>query len=213
MRRLIVLLAAIAASVVFVPSIASSQDDPGQSGPVVAAAPVSPPSVVSSHTITPRLAHRVLVRFTPWAHPTPAQVYRIISVEAAGNAYVKQKLINRIRCESGFQWNNSYTGHLGLLQFLQETFDRGVSTLRSRRVVIPLGRRLEWRHRVTFTRYSDGRLVRSVGRRVRVLRVYLGVGLLPKHPDIWHGWTQVRIGAEAIRGQSAVSDGEWSCRG
>jgi hypothetical protein len=63
----------------------------------------------------------------------------------------------------------------------------------------------------TVTRYSDGRVVRERHRPKRQRVVTIVHGRLPRNPDILHAWTQIRIGAQAIRGISAVSSSEWGC--
>jgi hypothetical protein len=59
--------------------------------------------------------------------------------------------------------------------------------------------------------YSNGRIVRQRGRRHRQRVVHVYSGKLPRRPALTHGWAQLRIGAQAIRGVSAVSSSEWAC--
>jgi hypothetical protein len=66
-------------------------------------------------------------------------------------------------------------------------------------------------HEVRVTHFSDGRQVwrRTTPRRQRLIVVY--AGRLPRTPRVSNTFAQVRIGAQAIRGISAVHSSEWSC--
>lgn len=154
--------------------------------------------------------HRVVRRaFRPWARPTPRQVRRIVAIEARRWKIDPARLSRRIACESGYRWNAT-SAYYGLLQFAPGTFYRGVSSLRDRRVRIV--RSVVRKARGTqVVRYTDGRTERRPGvrRRQRLFVVYRGT--LPRRPNLYHGWTQVRIGAQAIRGVSAVRSSEWGC--
>jgi len=167
--------------------------------------------VVSVDVITPpkRLVFRH--RFRPWATPTPAQVRRIIDVEADRWKVSEAALRRRVWCESTFRWNARNGPYRGLLQFHPSTFRRGLQTLGDRRVRMVRAKRRTLR-RVKVIRYSDGRVKRKRGRRVtqKVKHVYLG--RLPRRPPLTHGWAQIRIGSQALAGKSAVRASEWECR-
>jgi len=61
------------------------------------------------------------------------------------------------------------------------------------------------------THYSDGRTVRrrTTPRRQRLIVIYNGK--LAHTPSLSNSFAQIRIGAQAIRGISAVHSSEWSC--
>lgn len=155
--------------------------------------------------------HRVVRRaFTPWARPTPSQVRRIIRVEARRWKIDPRRLARRIGCESTFRWNAFSGTYHGLLQFAPSTFYRGVRSLRDRRVRLVRSEVRKARG-AQIIRYTDGRTERRPGPRRRQRVFYVHRGTLPRRPAVTHGWTQVRIGAQAIRGVSAVSSSEWGC--
>ncbi len=66
-------------------------------------------------------------------------------------------------------------------------------------------------HEARITQYSDGRKVRrnTTPRRQRLIVVY--TGHIPHKPSMVNSFAQIRIGAQAIRGISAVHSSEWSC--
>ena len=158
-----------------------------------------------------RAPHKVFHRhFRPWRHPSPGQVQQAIRAEAARWHIPAGALSRRVACESHYHWWASNGQYSGVLQFAYGTFQRGVHTLKSRqvRLVKSKTRRVhDWR----VYHYSDGRIVRKKGapRRQRITVVY--TGRLPRHPSVSDTWTQLRIGAQAIRGISAVHSSEWSC--
>ena len=172
--------------------------------------PTAQPAVVSKKRVVPKRRKVIRKRFDPWATPSPAKVRRIIRIESRRWGIDPAGLSRRVACESNYRWWADGGAYYGLLQFAPSTFSRGVSSIRTRRVAF---KRTGWR-RVrgrTVTRYSNGRVVRDKHRptRQRVVKVYRG--RLPRRPGILHAWTQVRIGAQAIRGISSVSSSEWGC--
>lgn len=198
-RRLGVVAALFVVAALAVPAFAQNP----------APAPPAPVTVVKTVKIKPKNA-RVRVKFTPAAAPSIAQVHRIIGLESRRWGVSSEALRRRVRCESTFNYAEVYTGHYGLLQFLPETWGRGVSTMtrpvgftRSRVV-----KRRSWR----VTRFSDGHRTVKRGPMVKVRRTWVYHGMLPRNPGIFHGWAQLRIGAQAMAGRSAVGDGEWACR-
>jgi hypothetical protein len=97
-----------------------------------------------------------------------------------------------------------------VLQFSANAFYRGLHTIRSHQVKIvrTKSRRV---HDARITEYSDGRKVtrRTTPRRQRVTVIY--TGRLPRNPGIGNAFAQIRIGAQALRGISAVHSSEWAC--
>lgn len=201
------LLAVIVGAVILagvVPVVAEGDSTPARG--VVTPPPTTVKKIVKR---PPKHVVRV-VKFTPWARPTPTQVHRIIAIESHGNAGVAATLRRRINCESTFRWSEVYAGHYGLGQFLPSTWARGVASM-PRRVRFVVRTRTRRPTRVV-RKLSDGRMRTHDGKRVTVsvTRVYRGT--LPRHPGITHGWANVRIMRQAIEGRGGVSDGEWSCR-
>jgi hypothetical protein len=154
-----------------------------------------------------KVVHR---RFRPWAHPTPGQVREIIANEARRWRVSAASLSRRIACESHYHWYATNGQYSGVLQFAPGTFYRGMSTIKTRKlkIVRSKSRRV---HDARVTHYSDGRKVRrrTTPRRQRLVVVY--TARLPRSPSVSNTFAQVRIGAQALRGISAVHSSEWSC--
>jgi hypothetical protein len=167
-------------------------------------------SVVSTKRVVPRRRKLVRHRFQPWSRPSPRKVRQIIRIEARRWRIDPARLARRVACESNFQWAANGGAYFGLLQFAPSTFTRGLGSIRTRRVAI-VRKRVRRPRAVTISRYSDGRVVRERGRRHRQVVVHVHAGRLPRRPGLTHGWAQLRIGAQAIRGISAVSSSEWGC--
>jgi hypothetical protein len=159
-----------------------------------------------------RPARRKVVRkrFKPAARPSPRGVRRIIHLEARRWNISPSSLSRRVECESNYRWYAGNGAYQGLLQFASSTFYRGLSSIRSRKVKF-VRERKRMVHGERIVQYSDGSLTvgRGVKRRQKVVTVYSGT--LPRNPSVTHGWTQLRIGSQAIRGLSAVGSGEWAC--
>jgi hypothetical protein len=154
-----------------------------------------------------KVVHR---RFRPWAHPTPGQVREIIRTEARRWGIPAASLSRRVGCESRYRWYATNGQYSGVLQFSANAFYRGMHTIKSRQIklVRTKSRRV---HDRRITHYSDGRKVsrRTTPRRQRVVVVLKA--RLPRSPAISNTFAQIRIGAQAIRGISAVHSSEWSC--
>jgi hypothetical protein len=171
---------------------------------------VAAPAVVKVERIVPKRRKVIRSHFTPWAKPSPAKVRRIIRLEARRWQISPASLARRIACESNFQWSADGGSYYGLLQFAPSTFYRGMGSIRSRRVVIARKSVRKLRE-IKITHYSDGNVERERGRKHRQVVLRVKSGKIPRSPGITHGWAQVRIGAQAIRGISAVSSSEWGC--
>jgi hypothetical protein len=154
-----------------------------------------------------KVMHR---KFRPWAKPSPRQTRTIIRAEARRWKIAPSRLSRRVACESRYRWWASNGQYHGLLQFAYSTFARGMRTIRDRRVRL-VRERVRTIHDAHTVHYSDGTTERRRGkaRRQRVVMVYTGT--LPRRPAHGHGWSQLRIGAQAIRGISAVRSSEWAC--
>jgi hypothetical protein len=173
----------------------------------------SPTATASIVKVENRKAPRRKVvrrRLRGWAHPTPGQVQEIIRNEARRWGVSAASLSRRIACESHYHWWATNGQYSGVLQFSPGTFYRGIHTIRSRKlkIVRTKTRRV---HDARVTHYSDGRTVRrrTTPRRQRVTIVLHG--RLPRTPAVSNTFAQIRIGAQALRGISAVHSSEWSC--
>ena len=154
-----------------------------------------------------KVVHR---KFRPWAHPTPGQVREIIRNEARRWHVPAASLSRRVACESRYHWYAGNGQYSGVLQFAAGTFYRGMSTIKSHE--IKLVRSKSHRvHDARITHFSDGRKVhrRTTPRRQRVTVVL--TARLPRHPSVNNTFAQIRIGAQALRGISAVHSSEWAC--
>ncbi len=205
-RRLIRIAAAAAVTAALAPIslLVAPSAAAGASGPTANA------SVVSvKHYRAPRkvVIHR---KFRPWAHPTPAEVRTIINNEARTWHISAAALSTRVACESRYHWWASNGQYQGVLQFGPNAFYRGLRTIRSFKVTL-IRSRIRTVHDAWVTTYSNGQQVRrrSTPRHQRVIVIY--TGRLPRHPALGNAYAQIRIGAQAIRGISAVSSSEWAC--
>jgi hypothetical protein len=154
-----------------------------------------------------KVIHR---RFRPWAKPSAGQVREIIRNEARRWRVSAASLSRRIACESRYHWWATNGQYSGVLQFSPGTFYRGMHTIKTRKVKI-VRTKTRRVHDRRVTHFSDGRKVsrRTTPRRQRLIVVYHG--RIPRSPAVSHTFAQVRIGAQALRGISAVHSSEWSC--
>jgi hypothetical protein len=149
-------------------------------------------------------------KFRPWARPTSGQVREIIRNEARRWGVSAASLSRRVNCESRYRWYASNGQYSGVLQFSAGTFYRGMRTIKSRKVKIVRSKTRRV-HDARVTHYSDGRKIhrRTTPRRQHLVVVY--TGRIPRNPAVSHAFAQIRIGAQALRGISAVHSSEWSC--
>lgn len=154
-----------------------------------------------------KVVHR---KFKPWARPTPGQVREIIRNEARRWGISAASLSRRVSCESHYRWYASNGQFQGVLQFGPNAFYRGLRTIRSRQIKI-VRTKTRTVHDARVTHYSDGstKSRRTTPRRQRVTVVL--TARLPRTPSMINAFAQIRIGAQAIRGISAVHSSEWSC--
>jgi hypothetical protein len=204
------LITTVAALVAVSTQTARGQEPGGAEAQQASAPPTAEAAVVSRKRVEPKRRKVVRERFAPWGKPGPAKVRRIIRIESRRWGIDPARLSRRVACESNYRWWADSGAYYGLLQFAPSTFSRGVGSIRTRRVAF---KRESWRkvRGRTVTEYSDGRVERERHKpqRQRVVKIYSG--RLPRRPGILHAWTQVRIGAQAIRGISSVSSSEWGC--
>jgi hypothetical protein len=173
-------------------------------------APTAQASVVSTKNVVPARKKVVHRKFRPWAKPSQRKVREIIRNEARRWRISAASLTRRAHCESRLNWWASNGLYHGVLQFAPSTFYRGVSSIRTRKVTL-VRTKIRRVNVVRVSRYSDGRTERrrTTPRRQKLVVVYHGK--LPRNPSVTNAWAQLRIGAQAIRGISAVRSSEWGC--
>ena len=178
-----------------------------------AAASGSPTASASVVKVENRRAARTKVvhrKLRLWAHPTPSQVRWIIGAEARRWGVPAASLSRRVACESRYHWYATNGQYSGVLQFGANAFYRGMSTIRSHKVRL-VKTKVRRVHDRRVVHMSDGRKInrRTTPRRQRVLVILQG--RIPRTPSVSNTFAQVRIGAQALRGISAVHSSEWSC--
>lgn len=155
----------------------------------------------------PKVIHRAFkVKLT--TTPTQGQVLEIINHEAQLWGISSAALTRRARCESGLRYWATNGQYVGVLQFGANAFYRGLSTIRTRRYMNTVIRYRRMHSRV-YRQWSDGRTTRNKGRIVRQQVITRTVGYMTAY--MRDPYTQIRIGAQALRGISAVRSSEWSC--
>ena len=210
MRRISALAVTATMAMLFVAVPGAAMSIAPTAQPTAGAGGATAATVVKTSRVVPDRRKVVRRRFSPWAKPSPRRVRQIIRWEARRWGISPARLARRVDCESEFRWYADSGSYKGLLQFAPSTFSRGMRSIKSRGVKIKRVRKRAVRE-VRVSRYSDGRVVRTKGRK-RVQRVTVVYkGHFPRNPSVTHGWAQLRIGAQAIAGRSAVSSGEWGC--
>lgn len=164
-------------------------------------------TVVSTNVKRPkRVVHRTLkVRLT--TRPEPAEVRSIIAHEAALWGVSAAGLSRRVACESRYHWWATNGQYSGVLQFGSGTFWRGMTTIKTLRYVT-VGVKFRRMHSRVYRHWSDGRVTRNKGRIVRQRMTTKYIGQIPRSNNTH---AQIRIGAQALRGISAVHSSEWAC--
>jgi hypothetical protein len=183
---------------------------PGAFAEVASSSPTASAAVVRVEQYKAPRTKVVSRRFRPWAHPTPGQVLEIIRNEARIWHVSAASLARRVGCESRYHWWAANGQYQGVLQFSPAAFYRGLHTIRTRKIKI-VRQKVRRVHDARITHYSDGRKVRrrTTPRRQRLIVVYHA--RLPRTPRLNDTFAQIRIGAQALRGISAVRSSEWSC--
>ena len=196
--KLILALAAIAAAAVPA-TLAFAADGPTATASVI--------KVENKKAPRTKVVHR---KFRPWAHPSPGQVQEIIRNESRRWGVSAGALSNRVYCESKYHWWATNGQYVGVLQMGANAFYRGLHSIRSFQFKI-VRTKMRRVHDARVTHYSDGRIERrrTTPRRQRLIVVYSG--RIPRRPSMANAFAQIRIGAQALRGISAVHSSEWSC--
>lgn len=167
--------------------------------------------IVKVEVIQPKKKIKVTVKFKPWNKPSVGKVFIIAKEESKKWGANYNRLLNRIECESTYRWYEEYVGHHGLGQFVPSTFERGMDSIGTRKVVM---KRVKTRKAYSYkvTTFKNGRKDKKklTPHRQKVKVFYKGT--IPRHPEITHGWAQVRLMARAMVGLGNVSDSEWACR-
>ena len=210
-RRRHILIPAVAALVAVVIPLAFAVAPRAFAEQAVASkAPTAQASVVKIENRRAPRAKVVYRRFRLWAHPTSGQVRWIIGAEARRWGISAASLSRRVACESRYHWYATNGQYAGVLQFGANAFYRGMSTIRSHKVRL-VQTKIRRVHDRRVVHMSDGRKInrRTTPRRQQV-RVILQ-GRIPRTPSVSNTFAQLRIGAQALRGISAVHSSEWSC--
>lgn len=167
--------------------------------------------IVNVSVNRPPRVHKKVVKFRPWGKPTIKQVFKIINYEAQLWNTSASRISCRIDGESSYEWDNSNGKYLGLGQFADETFYRGMSSIGTRKVRIVRKRKVNLEE-VTTTVYIDGSKKKKVTDRYKGTRIMVKKGTIPRNPERTHGWAQVRIMARSQAGLGRVNIGEWSVK-
>jgi len=210
MRRISALVVTATMAMTFLAMPGAGQSAAPATQPTAGGGGATAATVVKTSRVVPARRKVVRKRFSPWAKPSPRRVRQIIRWEARRWGISASSLARRVGCESGFRWSAGNGQYQGLLQFAPSTFSRGMRTITSRGVKIKRVRKRAVRE-VRVSRYSDGTVVRKKGRKRAQRVTYVYKGRFPRNPAVTHAWAQLRIGAQAIAGRSAVSSGEWGC--
>ena len=178
---------------------------------LTASAKIEKKEIISAKILKPKKTITIKRKFKPWNKPNTAKVFTIAKEESRKWGANYQHLLRRIECESTYRWDEVYAGHYGLGQFLPSTFQRGVGSIGTRKVVLKRkAKRIVYSYKLYV--YSDG-TTKKIRLTPHKQKVYIeNVGRIPKNPEITHGWAQIRIMARAMVGKGNVSDGEWQCR-
>lgn len=203
MRRIIVVVALIVATLCSTVALADE------------APPQAPPPAVKATVVKlivkrpPRTVYR-RARLHLQPHGSVAYVLHAINREAAMWGVSAAALRNRAYCESKWRWWATNGQYIGVLQMGANAFYRGVASIRTRKVVeVSVSKRRM--HSRVYRHWSDGKITRSRGRVRRQTVVTTRHATLPKQPSMSNVDVQLRIGAQALRGISAVHSSEWSC--
>jgi hypothetical protein len=200
-------LVAVVIPLAFAVSPRAFADVASHSGGTEPTAKASVVKVETKRVARNKVVHR---RFRLWSRPSTGQVREIIRNEARRWRVPEASLSRRIACESHYHWWATNGQYSGVLQFAPNTFYRGMSTIKSHKVSIVrvMNRRV---HDRRIVHLSDGR---KINRRTTPHRQRLVVVLrarLPRTPAVSNTFAQIRIGAQALRGISAVHSSEWAC--
>lgn len=201
MKRLAVALCALMMSAVAV----AQEPEPAPQPEPQAEAPHVVKTVVKR---PPRVVHR-RARWRVPRRPAPGYVFStIIPHESARAGVSAARMARRVTCESRGRWSAFSGAYHGVLQYAPSTFTRGLSTIGSRRVVLT-SVRVRRMHSRVYRHWSTGRVTRHKGRVRRQRVVVRRRGTMTT--DLYDAWTQIRIGAQALAGRSAVRSSEWGC--
>jgi hypothetical protein len=146
----------------------------------------------------------VNTKWDPWATPSVAQVHIILDAEQ--EKWGGPHLGNRVACESGYSWAASNGQYAGLLQFGSIWGSMWAGT--PRKVTLKMKQHPK-RAVQRWTQWSDGKWTPRTIRKVRVTRVKVLKGKLPRYPDAYHAWAAIRVGQRAVSGHGPTTS--WAC--
>lgn len=204
MRRMIVVLALVIGAMSFTTVVFAEDAPPPPTQP-----PTQPTVVKLVVKRPPKLVHRRAHLHLP-VRPSTAEVIHAINREAVMWGVPAASLSRRVACESRYHWWATNGQYVGVLQMGANAFYRGLSTIRTRKVT-EVAVRTRRMHSRVYRHWSSGRVTRSRGRVVRQRVVLTKRTMLPRHPTMSNVDTQLRIGAQALRGISGVRSSEWAC--
>jgi hypothetical protein len=163
------------------------------------------PHVVKEKWHKPPKNVKKRVKFTPTGTPSPSEVYEIAAHEQA--KWGGPTLINRIRCESTFNWAAGNGQYRGLLQFgpiwdsMWPGTPRGVTIKDKKIVKKKIVRYRKWSHLNKWVKKPR----KTINQKVFIIKK----GKLPKYPDPYHGWAAIRVGQRAVSGHGPTTG--WEC--
>ena len=170
------------------------------------------PEIISQIVKTPPKFRIIRIHnWTPWAHPSIAQVKQIATL--AQKRWGGPSLHARINCESGFRWYADNGTYEGVLQFGPIWNSMYPGTPRKVKFVKIKTVRLK---EIQTTKYSDGKIKRKIIRRFRGKRKVIKTGKLPKPQNLKyenggakHAWAAIRVGQRAVAGKGPTTG--WGC--
>jgi hypothetical protein len=165
---------------------------------------LDPAQIISRHTHYPPKVIRKTVRFKPNSSPNSSQVRKIAASEQ--KIWGGPSLLNRINCESGFNYAATNGQYSGLLQigswwsYAWPQTPRKVVLSSSRTIKKPIIRHFKW---------STGKLTSKTLKKRNVKLIIKRVGRLPANASPFHGYASIRVGQRAVSGRGPTTS--WSC--
>jgi len=145
------------------------------------------------------------VKFVPTGTPSVSEVYEIAASEQA--KWGGPTLINRIRCESTFNWSAGNGQYQGLLQFgpiwdsMWPGTPRKVVLKNTKTVNKKIVRYRKWSHLRGWIKKPR----KTVKQKVHITKA----GKLPSYPSPYHGYAAIRVGQRAVSGHGPTTG--WEC--
>ena len=145
------------------------------------------------------------VKFVPTGEPSVSEVYAIAAHEQA--KWGGSTLVNRIRCESNFNWAAGNGQYQGLLQFGPVWNSMWPGTPRK---VVVKNKKIVKKKIVRYRKWSHIKgWIKKPRRTVKQTVHITKVGKLPSYPSPYHGWAAIRVGQRAVSGHGPTTG--WEC--